>query len=181
MGTPKALLRTGNETLLSYQVNQFHPFCRTIYVVIGANAAQIQAEHPTLDVKWLGNEAFQEGMSSSVRLGAKALMKSNADAAFIAPVDHPIHHTVLKSLAAAFQNFPSPLISPVMNGRNGHPFLIHRDLFDDLQQVQEQTQGLRAVMKKYEQQIQRVQVDWWGVIQDLDTPADYQQLLSLLR
>lgn len=181
MGSPKALLPTGSETLLSYQVNQFRPFCRTIYVVIGADAAQIQAGHPDLGVKWLLNETYQQGMSSSVRLGAKALIESEAEAAFIAPLDHMTHHTVLESLSDAFKHKPSPLISPQMNSRNGHPFLIHRDLYTELQQVQEESQGLRALVKKYEHQIQKVQVDWWGVIQDMDTLEDYRKLSSLLR
>jgi CTP:molybdopterin cytidylyltransferase MocA len=62
------------------------------------------------------------------------------------------------------------------NGRLGHPILLGRELFGEIEQIDEASFGLKSVVKKHEQAMRLVETDSENAIRDVDTPEDLKQL-----
>src|SRR5215469_16305723 len=83
MGTPKQLLRLGENTLLGQALdNARKSQACEIVLVLGFAAEEIKKQISTQDLKVVINSSFQEGMASSLRAGLAAL-DADTEAALI--------------------------------------------------------------------------------------------------
>jgi molybdenum cofactor cytidylyltransferase len=57
-------------------------------------------------------------------------------------------------------------------GIHGHPILLDKQLFREIMEINEDTHGLKAVVKRHETEIQLVETDTDNVLRDVDTPED---------
>jgi CTP:molybdopterin cytidylyltransferase MocA len=74
LGEPKQLIVINGETLLERTVRIARETgCKPVIVVLGANAEQIRAQCDLSDAVVVTNEAWEEGMASSIRVGIGAL------------------------------------------------------------------------------------------------------------
>jgi molybdenum cofactor cytidylyltransferase len=81
LGSPKQLVRLGNENLLERAVRVAREAgCVPVVVVLGAEYMQVLANSTLGDVVTLINDKWQEGMASSIRLGVGALQVAAKDA-----------------------------------------------------------------------------------------------------
>jgi molybdenum cofactor cytidylyltransferase len=61
-------------------------------------------------------------------------------------------------------------------GEAGHPVLFDKQLFPEIEQIDEQTFGLKSVVKKHEADVYLVETDSSNALKDVDTPEDLKEL-----
>ncbi len=70
------------------------------------------------------------------------------------------------------------MVVPTFGERRGHPVIWGSALFDDLLEDRDATrEGARAVLRKHQRQVISVPVDDPAVIDELNTPEDYERLV----
>ena len=178
MGRPKPLLVWGNETLVEYQVRQLREAgCDPIIVVLGAHEEAVRPFVHRMGAHAVINELYAQGRASSVRVGAGALAE-DIQAALLLNVDQPrpadVHRRILSALAAGHK-----LIAlPVHDSRRGHPVLFNAEVFPELREVRESTEGIRAVLERHTDDILEVEFDSPVVLLDMNRPEDYEAAKS---
>ena len=179
MGHCKALLPIAGESVVARIVSTFRAAdIEAITVVSGHDAEPVEAAARALGVGCVANPDYARGMYSSVQAGIKALAP-DVDACFLLPVDIPlVRAATIAALAAAYVKQPAPISYPRFSGRRGHPPLIARALFAEILSGQGEG-GLRALLATQQGDAADVDVLDEGVILDMDTPADYDQLAQL--
>ncbi len=146
-----------------------------VIVVTGADASKVEAALAGLPVLLVRNEFWQQGQSSSVKLGLGALPDRVAAALFLV-VDQPqLPSALIETLVAGHAASLAPIIAPMVDDHRTNPVLFDRSTFADFQSLVGDVGG-RAIFSRY-------QVRWlpWldsSLAIDVDTPEDYQRLLQ---
>jgi molybdenum cofactor cytidylyltransferase len=202
MGRPKALLpwpfQYGEGTsLLAHQIAALQAAgVDRVVVVLGHQAAAVRAAvEPLLlgdlsGVSWAVNPHYQQGKTTSIKAGLAALGKSGLDvlskaspaalgpvpfdALLILNVDQPRTAETLRHLLAAHRQGGCLITIPTYQGKGGHPVVLDGSLLDELGQIDEATEGLRALVRRHRDSVRRVAVDAAEVLWDLNTPEQYQ-------
>lgn len=176
MGQPKpALVWRGRPLVQHVARAALEAGLSPVVVVTGSAAESVQAAVSDLPLQVVHNEAWQSGQSSSVKAGLNAL-PSEVGAAVFLLADQP--HTPAQLIAAlvdAHAATLSPLVAPLVQGQRANPVLFDRATFPELLALSGD-QGGRALFSRY----QAHWVPWHdpAVLQDIDTPEDYQRLLE---
>jgi molybdenum cofactor cytidylyltransferase len=174
MGRPKPLLVWGNETLIEYQVRQLREAgCEPVIVVLGAHEEAVRPLVHNTGARAVINELYAEGRASSVRVGAGALGET-VEAALVLNVDQPRPSAVHERLIAERAGNPDSIVTPVHQGKRGHPVLFPAVVFPQLREVREATEGMRAVMEHHSADIIEVDFDSAVVLLDMNRPEDYE-------
>ncbi|MGA2624493.1 MAG: nucleotidyltransferase family protein [Bacteroidota bacterium] len=175
MGSPKALLKIGEETFFQHIVEVLHS-ARIIDVVavLGFEAEKITKHLGQFDGRIVLNEHWQKGQLSSITAGLDALDSQNIQAAMICPVDHPlISQSLIVDLLQAFWKSQKRIVVPTYKSRRGHPVIIERSLFNDLRTAPPE-EGARSVIHRYPGDVVEVPTEEKGVVTNIDTPEDYE-------
>lgn len=178
MGQPKALLmfrgRTFLESVLdaSRAVGVKHPI-----VVLGDDADKILAKNELHGVKVIRNEEITAGPIGSIRAAIHQVIDHPVDAMLVWPVDMP--HVAISTVELLIDRFRSshrPIVVPVFDGRRGHPVLFGRAVFQELLEVPD-GEGAHSVVRADPSRVEEVIVEDSAVVEDLNTPEDYQALV----
>lgn len=183
MGRPKALLPIGptGESFL-------HRITRVlreggideVLVVLGGGADVIRATLPPAprDMRVIVNEEYQQGQLSSLQAGLQAIDRPGVRAALVTLVDVPLFsaHTVRTLLAAYNGADRASIVRPTRLGRHGHPVIFGRAIFDELWHA-DPAVGARSVIRAHRDDVLDVEITDEGSFLDIDTPADYEQLI----
>jgi CTP:molybdopterin cytidylyltransferase MocA len=174
MGSPKALLRFGGWTFLGRILDAIgQSLIAETVVVVGHHRDAIQAAEPSLSVVY--NPNYEQGMSTSVQAGLRALPAGVTGAAVFL-VDHPlIDATTINALIEKLQ--PGHIVLPVHNGRRGHPVVFAADLFEEILQLSPD-QGLNTVVRRDSRRVIEAPVKAAGILVDIDTPDQFAKLLA---
>ena len=179
MGKAKQLLTYQGSSLISHAVKiGLNSTCKPVIVVLGAYAEQIKPEIDKLPVKIVENPHWKTGMSSSIRAGIAAIKESNPnlDAVIIALADQPlINETAFDRLIQSYQETQNIIIASAYDDIVGVPALFKHSLFSELINL-EGDKGAKALMRKYQDEMLTVSIPEAAI--DIDTPDDYQKLLS---
>jgi molybdenum cofactor cytidylyltransferase len=162
MGTPKALLPWGDTTLLEYAIAQARRARIAELVVVLGPAT----EHLRVDATTVVNPEPDTGRSTSIRLAAGAL-PSDVEAIIVQSVDQPVPASVLEALFRV----RAEVGVPTYEGRRGHPICLHGALREELRQVSEKDEGLRAVVRR--RSVTEIPVDDESVLWNLNDPNAY--------
>ena len=183
MGLPKALIRLPNgHSMLTNSMRILREGgCQDVVLVVGAgesyvrkslDAARSQVREIIGDGRLfiVSNPEFEEGMSSSVRMGMRALaqLDSKPDAAVIQLVDTPDISPDAIDKIARF-SAPDALVVATYNGQIGHPTVIGRDHWEPIARTITGDVGARQYFNG-RSDVQRVACDGLGSPVDLDTP-----------
>lgn len=143
--------------------------CDPVLVVTGHQAEQIEHALIGRPVSFVFNEAYTEGMASSLRAGISAL-PADVDAALIILGDMPhVRGETYKILMSAFDPEKGREIGvPVCDGKTGNPVLFGRRFFADLEALQGDKGG-KLVLDKYREFVAEIDVDDPGIQLDYDT------------
>jgi len=173
MGQLKQLLPLGGKPMVRRVVETASSVgLAQVVVVTGARADEVIEALADLPVMTVINEAWAEGMSTSVRAGLLAL-RPEIRAALMILADQPaLTRSVLDALIARYQDTTAPIVAPCYRGRRGNPVLIDRALFPELLAI-EGDQGARALIRQHEERLEVVEVDDVAVVADVDTRQDY--------
>jgi molybdenum cofactor cytidylyltransferase len=181
MGTPKQLLAYRGCTLIRHMAEvAIASYCQPIAVVLGANAERIKPEISQLPIQIVENQQWEEGMSTSIRVGLEALlaMNPNLNAVAIALCDQPfVSSPTLERIVEAYHLTGKPIIASEYSGTLGVPALFNRTLFSELMTLKS-TEGAKKLIKKHIHQVFSVPFPEGAI--DIDTPKEYEQLQTLI-
>jgi len=172
MGGPNKLLaELGGKTLVRIVTEQaLASKAQGVIVVTGHQAEQVEKALHGLEVKFVRNPDFAEGLASSVKAGVAAV-PDHADSAVICLGDMPlISAHLIDRLIEAFAPDSGNLIAvPVSDGRRGNPVLWSRRFFNELMTLDGDI-GARHLIARHSEAVAEVPVEGHGAFLDIDTP-----------
>lgn len=163
----KMLLFYMGKPLIDHAIDVLTPFVSEIIVVTGHYHDEISAYlSGRSHIKVIQNTDYKDGMFTSVKTGIKAATES----VLIMPGDMPkIKHSTIDAMLRGCGHLRVPSI----NSKRGHPLYIDKALFPALLQEPD-TSHLKAFRNKHP--ISHINVNDSGILIDIDTPADINQL-----
>jgi molybdenum cofactor cytidylyltransferase len=175
MGEPKALLSFRGKTFLENILDAISKSSvEHVVVVVGHHRKEIE-ERLTPAAKVVFNPVYELGMITSFQAGIRAL-PAGTSGALLFLVDHPLVEAgTIESLVAKLA--PDRIVLPTFNGRRGHPVLFSSDVLDEILALTT-SQGANIVVRKDPSRIVEVPVNSPGILVDVDTPEDFQNLQS---
>ena len=174
MGTPKALLTIGGETFLGRLVHTASSVCDPVLVVLGYHAGVIRG---SIDVPSVINPDPERGMLSSLQCGLRAL-PPDTEAIIFTPVDYPnVEAGTFLRIAATFRTEMCEVVIPRYQGTKGHPVCVSRKVLHALLDAPV-TSRADDILGGFLGTTRFIDVDDPAITADIDTPADYAQLLA---
>jgi molybdenum cofactor cytidylyltransferase len=174
MGRPKPLLTWEGQTLIEYQIAQLlEAGVDEVIAVLGHRAEDVRSYAERAGARVVVNAAYREGRAGSIRTGAEAL-PADTGAIVILNVDQPRTSAAIRPLIEAHRRGGHLITVPVFAGRRGHPAVLSGQLAGELRQVDEASEGLRAVMQRHMGERVEVPIDDPAVLLDMNLPADYE-------
>lgn len=172
MGTPKPLLEWGGETLIEYQARQLREAgVDPLVIVLGHEAERVAA---ALNEPCVVNQRYRDGRATSVRTGAEAV-PDDAAAVVVLSVDEPRPAYILRRLIDEHAAQGALITVPTHDSVRGHPPVFDGSLLAELRNVDEATEGLRAVYTRHEAEIFEVEFDSPVVLTGMNTPEEYER------
>jgi 4-nitrophenyl phosphatase len=154
-----------------------------VIVVIGCQATEVS---DALDsgglqqVRTVMNWQWEEGLSTSVRVGLSAL-PPETEAAIFLQCDQPlITADLLEALVARSRETGAAIVYPMHAGQRHSPALIARRFFRELAGVTGD-EGGRSVIAAHPDAVASVEIADQDIVTDIDAPADYARLLARSR
>ena len=149
-----------------------------VIVVTGHMEADVRAALAGLDVTFVHNPRYAEGLSTSLKTGIKALPPDVA-AAVVGLGDMPAVTTAhVDQLIRAFDPDAGWAIGvPVHHGKRGNPVLWARRFFEEMQGVSGDV-GAKALIGANESLVYEIEFEDTGVLTDLDTPEQWSDYLA---
>lgn len=187
MGKPKQMLRLGNRALLEHVIHRsLQENFSEVIAVIGHEANTIK-ENVLIDsehFRWVENEDYQSGQSSSLKKGVASLKEHHSNV-MVFLGDLPFLSTetiraIYQCGAERIRETDAPfIIRPTYNKVAGHPVFfgnIDRYLFEQLQG----DTGGKAIMNQISDRIS-LGVEDKGILFDVDTPAQFEEAKKLVK
>jgi molybdenum cofactor cytidylyltransferase len=180
MGSPKALL---DFLGLPFAVRILQALealeVKTRLIVLGPDASRIQPALAGNDCMIVENPEPETGPIASLRTALRALQPLQPGAVLVWPVDLPhVRVATVERVLEAHRRGRASAIIPTFAGRRGHPVVWKSALFGDLMSDPTATQeGARAVLRTHSGQVETVAVDDPAVIDQVNTPEDYERLV----
>jgi molybdenum cofactor cytidylyltransferase len=177
MGKAKQLLSLGESTVLAQTLAHVQSASlHEIVLVLGGSAEAIRRQLPfPQELKIVVNQAYQQGIASSLRAGLSAV-DPNSDAALIILGDQPfVRPQTLDRIVEEYRRSRAQIVIPMHQGRRGNPVLLDRSVFAEVMALEGDV-GSRAIFANHLDGIVNVEVEDAGILLDLDDPADYERL-----
>jgi len=180
LGTAKQLVEWHGVPLVKHvTVRALAAGLSPVVVVTGAKADQVRAALQGLPVNFVHNPGWESGQASSVQAGVRALPGECGSAVFLLSDQPQVPSDLLRALVSAHAASLSALVAPRVSGQRANPVLFDMSVFPELLLLEGDTGG-RSLFSDP----QRFPVHWidWDdpdLLLDVDTPEEYQRLLSL--
>ncbi len=178
MKTPKALLNWGEEKLINFQIKSLkNSNIEEIIIVLGSNAIEIKKEILSDEVKVVENVDFELGKTTSIKKGLSEINNKN-DILLIA-VDQPRSKLLIEQISEFHINHPDnkKIAMPYSEGKSGHPIIFSNTFFEELIEINEETEGIRDVIKRNQGSIIKYKTKDNSALIDLNTPEQYEEYL----
>ncbi len=173
MGVNKLLLIFDGKPVIEHILDTLAGF-ETI-VVTGHRREDIKDTVRRRGAETVYNPEYDEGMTTSFKAGLRAV-GADVDAVFMVLSDtFGFKPSILKKMITKMQSTDASLVSPIYEGKRGHPVLVSSKLFPEFINISE-NETMKDIMLRHEHQF--VEGDMWTRI-DLDTPEDYKRLKKL--
>ncbi len=176
MGRSKQLLPYDNKTILESVIEHItQSSVDEILIVLGADRENIEEAIKGLPVKSVYNPRFKEGMLSSAQKGFVSLPEE-AEAVLVFLGDQPkIPSSVIDQIIKTYQSSEKGIVLPVYDKKRGHPVLISTKYREEVAHLNPQI-GLRELIHNHPEDILEVELDFSSILEDIDTPEDYNNL-----
>ena len=191
MKTPKALLNWGEEKLINFLIKSLkNSNIEEIIIVLGyqfkeikkiivlvSNAIEIKKEILLDEVKVVENVDFELGKTTSIKKGLSEINNKN-DILLIA-VDQPRSKLLIEQISEFHINHPDnkKIAMPYSEGKSGHPIIFSNTFFEELIEINEETEGIRDVIKRNQDSIIKYKTKDNSALIDLNTPEQYEEYL----
>jgi molybdenum cofactor cytidylyltransferase len=182
MGQPKQLLHHEGETLLNRAIRVgLEAQCGPVIVVLGSDAETLQEAIAASRARIVVNQAWAEGMSSSIRCGLRELEAATGDktdAAIFMLCDQPlITSVIVRRLVDAYDSRRALLVASEYEAggekTRGVPALFSRTLFPELMELRG-VEGAKRVIARHAAEATVIAVPEAAF--DVDTADDYRAL-----
>jgi molybdenum cofactor cytidylyltransferase len=178
MGSPKALLEYRGETFLDRLIRIFSRFCDPVIVVGGIHAGSIRKHLDSRENNraiLVVNPDPDRGQLSSLQT-ALAEVPDSATGFLFTPVDCPtVKESTIAALVAELRRHHAPFAIPRFEGKRGHPVCAARSTIAEFLALPA-TAETRAVVNRYEDRIEYLDVDDAGVLADIDNLEAYRKM-----
>ena len=174
MGTPKMLLPYKGKSVIEQVVTRvFSVLPGNITVVLGANSQAIRQVLGNYPVDFCINEKYTEGMFSSVLCGLEQV-PSEAEAVMLFLGDQPeVEVSVIQTVIDAWVQGSHGIVVPSAGGKSGHPLLFSSKYIPAISTFDPST-GMKALRRRFQDDVAEVMVENKSILTDLDTPEDYE-------
>jgi molybdenum cofactor cytidylyltransferase len=173
MGSPKPLIPWGNQSLISWEIDQLMASCvDEIVVVLGSRAEDVRRSLGDRARYCIFNQRWQHGRSTSLVKGAITLLSKDRpmpDATVIQNVDQPTRSDIIDRLVDELVRGRFDAVQPSFEGHGGHPVVLAGHVLPLMANADERTLGLRGVLIQHPP-VQIPMNDEPVVALDLDTP-----------
>ncbi len=140
---------------------------RPVMAVVGHEAATVMGVLDGLDITFVENPHFREGMSSSLRAGVATLPQSVSGALILLGDMPEIAPSLIDDMIAATDE--RAICVATHKGRRGHPVLFGRHYFPDLLKLDGDV-GARNIMARHAACVVEIAADNAAPLLDIDTP-----------
>jgi molybdenum cofactor cytidylyltransferase len=180
-GTPKGRLKPllpfqGRPLLARVMDAAFAGRLDPVVVVLGHGEAEVRRQIVFGQALVCSNPDYALGQSSSLKAGLGEIPQACAAAMFLLGDQPLVNAVVIHALLQAYGAQRPWLVIPTFGGRRGNPVIVDRALFHRIQGLQGDT-GARVLFTEFAHRSLEVPVDEEGILVDLDTPEDYENLL----
>ena len=176
MGADKLTLPWGEHTVIEQVLTTLEQAgVAQICLVSGATRASLEMLLAGRALQMAFNPNYADGeMIRSLQVGLAAL-PAEVDAALVVLGDQPqIEVAVLRAVLEAAANAPGRLVIPSYQMRRGHPWLLPHRLWPMVMGLKP-PDTLRDFLNRCAEDVYYIDVKNDSVLQDLDTPEDYQR------
>ena len=143
-----------------------------VVVVTGHGAADVREVLGGLDLRFVSNPDYADGLASSVKAGVAAVDPVSAGAIILLGDMPDVDPGVIDDLIAAFSAAAGRKIcQPRYDGRPGNPVLWPRALFPEFAELTGDV-GAKPLLARHQGDLLRVDVANDGIHMDIDTPED---------
>jgi molybdenum cofactor cytidylyltransferase len=147
-----------------------------VILVLGHDAGRVRRALTWARCRFVYNRVFREGQSSSVKAGLSAAA-GHSDAVMILPGDIAlISSEAINKVIGEYRRTGGPIVVAAHQGKLGHPILFDKVLFGEVAEIDENSQGLKAVVRRHSGEVKLVEVGSPVVLFDLDTIEDARRL-----
>jgi molybdenum cofactor cytidylyltransferase len=171
----KTLIEHAVDTLLESKIGE-------VVVVVGYEREKIEEvlESRTSAITIIDNPLYNDGMSTSIHAGVTAA-SNETEAIMIYLADQPLMEPAdINQLIDAFYDARSEnrsIVVPFYQGRRGNPVILDARFKADILDVVGDI-GCRRIIKLNPDKVFVVEMDTDHVVRDIDSPADYEDLLG---
>jgi molybdenum cofactor cytidylyltransferase len=180
MGRTKQLLEWEGRTILQRVLeNLSRSRVDEVILVLGHEAERILQTLDTRTVKVVINKSYKEGMITSIQQGLINL-NDEVEAFFIVLADQPeVGPEIFDRLIGEFRRVvpQKNIVLPAFHSRRGHPALFGAKYKNEALRIEGDV-GFRQVLQEHPEEILTVEMDTDSILQDIDTPDDYQKQLK---
>ena len=179
LGRPKQLLPFGDRTLIE-TVSQaaVDAALGKVIVVTGAHEEPIREALAGLDITIVQNEGWEQGMSSSIRTGIKAMYEEGFAPAgvLLCVCDQPfITPELLTSMVRVKEEGGKGIVACAYAGTIGVPVLFDSRYFYSLRDLAAD-EGAKSLLFRYSQDLGTIAFQ--DGAREIDTEEDYQRILK---
>ncbi len=177
LGEPKQKIIFQGKSLLQRAVDSaIHSACRPVIIILGAYANEIQADIENEDVFIYPNSRWEEGMSSSIRLGIEVLQKTQPTVSnvILMVCDQPFADTtLLNNMVNKKAITGKGIIACSYSNTLGVPVLFDKKFFSELLKLKGQ-EGAKKLIMKHRESVADIPFPLGSF--DIDTIDDYKAL-----
>jgi len=182
MGRDKLALKIKGKTVLEHSVkNALSSRVGEVIVVTRPESGWVKELFAGRTVKVVVNPFYRQGISSSLKEGLRATHPLSQGVIF-ALGDQPfIPAEVYNTLIETYTHAMHLVTCPLFKGKRGNPVLFDRRSWPLLLNLEGDRGGKQIFPFLPEQEIYCVETSCAGILKDIDTPEEYQDILSHLR
>jgi molybdenum cofactor cytidylyltransferase len=181
-GSNKLLAEINGESMIERVVKEaLASKANETLVVLGHESERVRNALSGLKCRFVLNERFEEGQSSSVKKGIEAI-RDHAEAVLILPGDMAfVSFKTVDAVIEEYRRNRDIIVVASYAKSSGHPILLDRSLFQEIMGINEKSLGLKRITGKHSSRIKRVEVDTDDILLDVDTKEDLEKRTSKKR
>ena len=178
MGKPKLLLNLGESNIINTTIeNLLKSEIFELIIVLGHEAQKIECSLSEQDkrIKFVTNENYREGMSTSIKCGVLTASKES-EAFLIALGDQPlISPKIINRLIEKYQSSGVGIVTVMHQSLRGHPVIISKKYLQEILALNGDI-GARDLLKQHLDDTTSINIESSEEFFDIDKTQDYEKL-----
>lgn len=183
-GQTKQLLKLKNKYLIEWVLDAaLNSHLEKVVLVLGHQHQKILqafgkiAQHPRLQL--VVNHNYKQGQSLSLRVGFEKIQDEFQSVMFLLADQPMVDIKTINDLLEKFWASNKDICVPIYRGNRGNPTIFSKKFYDQLSQIKGDM-GAREIIQSHPDLVLQVVIDNPLFFFDIDTPADFHKLNSLI-